>query len=421
MALKCYNLRPMRNDRFIRHAAVLVLVAIAVAYLFFRFPRSPQDTTTLLDFSEFYAAGEIVRHGLGSSLYDLKVQAEFQLQVAPVHAFYLRPPFETLLFVPLTYLGYRGAYIAWTLVSLALLFGAVILIRRNTEVLYAMQQYTRGIPVDLGLLFLISLTFEPTMDSFLIGQDAVLVLFIYTLVFIALKRKREPAAGVLLACGLFKFHLVLPFALVLLFRRRWRFLLWFAAAACVLVTVSVGVSGPRVLTAYPGMFLEPSYRKLMGFQPEYAANLRGLLHLLGGNRMPTASAAVVAVLSFVMLWWTARLWNRSRLEIGFSAAVIATLLTGFHSFVYDLCLLLLPVAILCGELALRRALLNNWRLNVVLILLFIPSVHHLLISYHVYALMAVLLLAFLVIVSILATRPSREAGLRYNVPSTVMP
>ena len=55
------------------------------------------------------------------------------------------------------------------------------------------------------------------------------MLVIYTLVFIALKGKREFTAGGLLACGLFKFHLVVPFVIIFMIRRQWRFLTGFAA------------------------------------------------------------------------------------------------------------------------------------------------------------------------------------------------
>ena len=128
-----------------------------------------------------------------------------------MHAFYLRPPFEALLFVPFTYLSYRTAYAAWLMFSLAVLSGAARLIQSNTNVLDAILQYTRGIPVDFGLLLVVFLTFAPIMNCFLIGQDSVLILMVYTLVFLALKRGRELEAGGLLACGLFKFHLVLHF------------------------------------------------------------------------------------------------------------------------------------------------------------------------------------------------------------------
>ena len=390
----------MRTERAIRWAAVLLIVCLGIAYVLLRFPANKQDTSKLLDFSEFYAAGQIVRHGLGNQLYDLKVQAEFQLQVAPVHAFYLRPPFEALLFVPFTYLSYRGAYTAWILFSLAVLFGTARLIQKNTNVLDAMLQYTRGIPVDFGLMLVVFLTFAPTMNCFLIGQDSLLILLIYTLVFLALKRGRELEAGSLLACGLFKFHLVLPFAIIFVLRRRVSFLLGFAGIALILVAVSMLVSGPGVIVAYPKMFLSGQYTALMGFQPEYAANIRGLVYLITRGKVPVViSGTVVAALSALLLWATARIWKDTELELSFSAAVIAALLTGFHAFIYDLSILLLPVAIVCGELAKRKTLLSNRALNGVLLVLFVPPLHHVLISYHVYALMGVALVVLFVAVA----------------------
>jgi hypothetical protein len=398
----------MNPERVIRCAVVLLIVSLGIAYAWFSFPANREDTSRLLDFSEFYAAGQMVRHGLGNSLYDLRVQAEFQLKVAPVHAFYLRPPFEALLFVPFTYLSYRAAYAAWLMFSLAILSGAARLIQGNTNVLDAMFQYTRGIPVDFGLLLLVFLTFSPTMDCLLIGQDSVLMLMIYTLVFLALKRGWELEAGGLLALGLFKFHLVLPFAIIFALRRRGSFVLGFAGIALLLVAISVLVSGPGVLASYPAMFLNSKYRMLMGFQPEYAANIRGLLYLITPSKIPgVISGAVVAALSAFLLWVTARTWRDSEFELCFSAAVIAALLTGYHSFVYDLSLLLLPVAIVCGELAKRKILLSNLTLNGALIVLFVQPIHYVLMTHQIYALMCVpVVVLFVTVVKIAARQPA---------------
>jgi hypothetical protein len=398
----------MNPERVIRCVAVLLIVSLGIAYAWFSFPANREDTSRLLDFSEFYAAGEMVRHGLGNSLYDLRVQAEFQLKVAPVHAFYLRPPFEALLFVPFTYLSYRAAYAAWLMFSLAILSGAARLIQGNTNVLDAMLQYTRGIPVDFGLLLLVFLTFSPTMDCLLIGQDSALMLMIYTLVFLALKRGRELEAGGLLALGLFKFHLVLPFAIIFALRRRGSFVLGFAGIALLLVAISVLVSGPGVLVSYPAMFLNSKYRMLMGFQPEYAANIRGLIYLITPSKIPgVISGAVVAALSAFLLWVTARIWRDSEFELCFSAAVIAALLTGYHSFVYDLSLLLLPVAIVCGELAKRKILLSNLTLNGALIVLFVQPIHYVLMTHQIYALMCVpVVVLFVTVVKIVTRQPA---------------
>lgn len=407
----CYNPRAMRWEGAIRFAAVFLIVLLGITYAWVSFPSSKQDKSRLLDFSEFYSAGQIVRQGLGRELYDLKLQAEFQLQVAPVHAFYLRPPFEALLFVPFTYLAYREAYLVWLLLSLSLLLAAAMLIRKNTNVINALLHYAHGIPIDFGLLFVLFLTFAPVMNCLLIGQDSVLILLLYTLCFGALKQRRERTAGIFLACALFKYHLVLPFAIVFTLRRRWAFLSGFAIGAFVLIAISVMVSGPGVIVAYPRMFLNPEYRKLMNFQPEYAANLHGLISFIGSDRVPALSLALTAVLSACILWFTARHWNDNQLDLSFSAAVVATLLTGFHAFIYDLSLLLLPVTIVCGELAKRNILLRKSLFNIALLVLFLPPIHHVLAIYHSYALMSIVLFVlYSCIVTDIRRQPDRQVS-----------
>jgi len=147
----------------------------------------------------------------------------------------------------------------------------------------------------------------------------------------------------------------------------------------------------------------------MSFQPEYAANIHGLVYLLTRGRIPTfISTAAVIVLSLPLLWFTARRWDDRQFELCFSAAVVATVLTGFHAFVYDLTLLLLPTAIACGELAKRRELFRSSTLNAALLVLFLPPVHHLLAVYHVYALMGFALLSMFVAIIRAISRKSSD-------------
>jgi Glycosyltransferase family 87 len=393
----CYNPRPMSATRALKSAAIFLMVFAFAAYLIMTFPHSPKDTTRLLDFSEFYAAAEIVRHGLGSRLYDLLLQSEYQLRVAPVHAFFLRPPFEAVLFIPFTYVSYRTAYAVWTVICLGILAITAHLIRNNTDVLKAMTIYAHGVQADFGLLYIVLLTFAPTMNCLLIGQDSVLILFIYTLVFISLRDGHESRAGALAACGLFKFHLVLPFVFIFVLRRRSRFLIGFAAVALVLVFVSVLACGFGILISYPKLFLTSQYKSLLGFQPEYAANIRGLVYLLSFGRLPGAiTGGLVALSSVYILWVVAKAWRDDQLVFSFSASVVATLLTGFHAFIYDMALLLLPVAIVCSALVRNNALLRHRGLSLILLILFIPPVHFVLAQLHAYALMGIVLIGLFI-------------------------
>jgi hypothetical protein len=400
-----------RADRFLRASIVLVIISVFIGFVILTSPADKYRQERVLDFSEFYAAGRMVRDGLGHRLYDLRLQAQYQWRDAAIHAFYLRPPFEALLFVPFSYLSYRAAYSVWVLVSLLLLACSVILIEREVHVSRAVTQYTRGIPVDTALILVLFLTFGPTMNCFLIGQDTMLLLVIYTLSFRLLRDGNQFAAGCVLALGLFKFHLVIPFAIVFLIRRQWAFLKGFTLVGAILVAVSVAVSGFGVFTSYPRVFFNPTYQEVIGgFQTQYAANIRGFTYLVGGGLLPRyLILTIVATLSGITLWVTAKRWRDDALEYSFAAAVIASLMTGIHLFFYDLSLLLLPVAIICAQLAREGKLLRNRALPFALIILFVPPFHRLLIVHAIYALMFIPVLGlFLITLNLLSNHRTVE-------------
>jgi len=370
-----------------------------------------------LDFSQFYCAAQIVRQGLGRNLYDLRTQLAFQSRVAPVHAFYNHPPFEALFFLPFTYLSYRAAYNLWTIAGLVLLLWAARLIESRSKASLAVSQYAR-MHADFGLVFVLFLTFGPASTCLLIGQDSMLTLLIYTVVFVLLKREKNFWAGCVLALGLFKFQFIVPFAVILLLRRKWSALKGLTAVAIPLILISAGVSGPQVLTGYPRFLLfDKTYQQVAGFEPEYMANIRGLLYLLIHRVVPGfAFGVLLAALSVLALWWAARNWKDEQFDVSFSAAVIATLLASYHLYTYDLTLLLLPIAIVCGDLARRGRLLSNPVLTVALAVLFVPPLHLVLVEHRIYALMCipVLVLFFIVIRLIRAGGIQDPAGVAFR-------
>jgi len=121
---------------------------------------------------------------------------------------------------------------------------------------------------------------------------------------------------------------------------------------------------------------------------------------------------IVAALSGITLWVTAKRWRDDALEYSFAAAVIASLMTGIHLFFYDLSLLLLPVAIICAQLAREGKLLRNRALPFALIILFVPPFHRLLIVHAIYALMFIPVLGlFLITLNLLSNHRTVETQL----------
>jgi len=379
-----------------------------VGVALFNFPAQKSDDPR--DFSQFYCAAQMVRQGLGRNLYDVQTQAEFQSKVASVHVFYNHPPFETLLFLPLTFFSYRAAYTLWTLVSVGLLVGAALLIESQAKVSLTISRYAR-VRADFGLAFVLFLTFAPATTCLLLGQDSMLMLLIYTLVFVLMRSGAEFRAGCVSACGLFKFQLIVPFVLILLLRRKWSAAWGFAAVGVLLILASIGVSGIQVLTAYPRFLVfESRYQQIAGFAPEYMPNIRGALYLLIDRRFGSpAFGILVALLSGLALWLAAKNWRDEQLGLSFSAAVLATLLASYHLYNYDLTLLLLPTAIVFGELARHeRSLSSQLTLSAALVILFIPPLHRLLLLHGVYALMVIPILGFFCTVLSLTRSVIRE-------------
>ncbi len=387
-----------RAQRVVKTLAVLAVVSLVLAMALLSFPVQKNDTANVVDFSSFYCAAQIVRQGLGRDLYDLRTQVEFQLKVASVHAFYNHPPYEALLFVPLTHFTYHTAYIIWTFVSVLLLTVAALLIKSHAKISLAISQYVR-LPGDLGLVLVLFITFAPATTCLLLGENSMLTLLIFTAVFVLLKRGSEDFAGCVLALGLYKPQFILPFVVILLFRRKWTVIRGFAVVAFLLALVSIGISGLKVITTYPRfLFFDSTYQKVAGFNPKYMPNIRGLLYLaLDGRLGKPVFAFLVASFSLSVLWIAAKSWRDEEIGLSFSAALLATLLASYHLYNYDLVLLLLPIAILCGELAARGRLLSSTALNLTLIALFIPPLHRLLLLHNLFGLMCVPVIMLLMI------------------------
>ena len=374
---------------------MLCVTGLILGLVLLNSPRGKEDTSNATDFSSFYCAAQIVRAGLGSQLYDLRLQKEFQSRVAAVHAFYNHAPYEAILFVPFTLLSYRTAYWVWTVCNVVLLAWATLILDRSTGVRQALSQFVR-IEVDRGLLFVVFLTFAPVTTCLLLGENSMLTLLIFAGTFALFRAGRGFLGGALLALGLFKFQLILPIVLILGLRRKWHFLSGFSASAFLLVVVSMAVSGTQVLWEYPRFIaFESGHPELAGFHPIFMPNLRGLFSLLAFGYSGRVVLFAVAIASALTIVWTAKNWRADVPSLSFSASVLASMLVSFHLYNYDLSLVLIPVSILCGALVERGVLLQSRAIWVTLAVLFVNPLHLLLLFHNLYAVMCLPLLILL--------------------------
>ncbi|MGB6776707.1 MAG: glycosyltransferase family 87 protein [Terriglobales bacterium] len=297
-----------------------------------------------IDFANFYTAGTLVRRGQSAELYGLaaqwKVQQEFASEVkirqGPLP--YLRPPFEALFFSIFARWRYVTALLIWTILKLALLATIPFIVVRGRFWKESFPLWMTGILV-LG-------TFPAFMDM-LMGQDAVLVAFLFTVCFRQLETGRDTGAGVTLGLALIKFQLAIPFLLVLWISGRKRVLPGFMTSAFVVVAISAALVGWRGLLKYPVYLLALNRSVGVGIAPEIQINLRGLLSLFVG-RLPypgpihwaLAPVAVVAIVYTGLIWRKA---GRCFLAEGFGLAAIVTIMTSYYACDYDLLLLIVPL------------------------------------------------------------------------------
>jgi len=350
------------------------------------------------DFTIFYSAGKILRQGLGTWLYDEQTQFRIQQEFAAGVSIrqgplpYNHPPFEALIFVPFTWLPYFVAYLLWDLVNLLILLALPFLLRPHLPVL---QRIPAG-----GWLF-VSLAFFPVFIALLQGQDIILLLLLFTLAFVSFKGNADFAAGCWLGLGLFRFHLVLPLVLILLLPKRRRPILGFLLVALALGVISIAVVGWKETLSYPGYVwhLEQTMGHRRTVVPILMPNLRGLLDSMLTPSTSTVFRDIVSVLvSVVLMFFSAFRWkatNTTAFDLRFSLCVIVTVLAGYHTFAYDLSLLILPIALVANHV-LETNPIGGWsRITLVgplLLLFFTPLQMFLYIRNGHYNLMALVLL-----------------------------
>ena len=331
-----------------RHRLVRLFVAgVLCLHAFFFINLRERIQQGYPDFAAFYTGATVLRNGLGHQLYDMHVQDEMQKgfagQIPPRHSPlpYIHPPFEALVFLPLTLLPYYQAFWAWDLVNAVMLSGVAWLLRRSVSTLRFISTWE----FVLG-----SLAFFPVFACLFQGQDSILLLLLCTLAFNALKREAGFLAGCWFALAACKFQLAIPIVVLVIIWKRKRVATGFAGMAVLLTFVSVLLVGRHALFHYPAYVLQVDNTPGMGGAPAaLEPNLRGLA--LGWPFFSNAVGITVAVLSSILVFVFAATRNgRSaeprKLELQFSLAIVVSVLIGWHTIVHDLSLLLLPLVLI---------------------------------------------------------------------------
>jgi len=360
------------------------------------------------DFSAMYAAGQIVRQGHGSKLYDLNEQMKVEKELGRNRLLvYAQPPLETLFFIPLTKLSYPAAYVLWGAFNVLLWIFFQYLVRPAAPV--PRQPYYYLMACSL---------FFPLWAALIQGQMSILLLVMFSLAFVHLERHQDYRSGFFLGLGLFKFPVVLPFAVICFLRRKWRLMGGFATATLLFAGLSLAAVGPGGIVSYvkmlAGALASPrnaTYATSM--KPSDMATLRGLFFTLFPHLSPhwtqvaAGIAGAILIIATAWVWWRRDMYHGERSSAPiFAAALTVSLATSPHAQVHDMSLMLLAILLVLGS--------HGWRLkpawsvarSVCIVILYLAPVYVFLLRHHELSLLCPVLLCFAIATLRLSNLPS---------------
>lgn len=299
-----------RHDIFLGLLPFLLVIELLGSIVCF-----PNAISGKADFYAQYSGAHMLRAGYRHQLYDYDLQVKVGGSKLPS----VRPAYEYLLFVPLSFLRSKTAYFAWLLINCGLLIAAIQLLR----------PYFRG---SGWLLAGIVVAFIPVWITLYQGQDSLLLLVLLLLA----ARTDGFRSGLWIGLGAFKFHLVVPIILLYLLWRKWRVVAGFCVSGGFAAAISIALVGIAGTLHYVhtagGMALTYVH-------PGAMPTVHGLLLRIAGTRFGSSHIITVLTVAFaaVTLAWA------SRRKPSLATAILILPLTTVHLLGHDLTLLLIPI------------------------------------------------------------------------------
>lgn len=319
------------------------------------------------DLIQPYFMGHALRAGayLYSPLPDLAAQFDPSLNSWFQHPS-AYPPIVALIGLPLSYLPYFWATVAWLILEVACLAVAVALIAREFG--------GRKASAPVLITIMAFMAWRPVYFDLYLGQFMVPILLLLTLTWLALKREKDITAGLLLGIVLAIKLYAWPLALFLLLSGRWKAPVIAGVVFAIANLLMVGLVGTETVTSYYLTVGNSVALKYLNDPFNFSAWAIGM-------RSFGFLGAVVMVLTVLSFSLTIALRSRD-LTTGFmvmlSASTILQPISWNHYFVT-----LLPA--LCF-IANRKDLRSyDLIISFLMIILIIPVYHHLA---HTYAPMA---------------------------------
>jgi hypothetical protein len=293
-----------------------------------------------VDFRHLYTAGYMVRTGHANELHDYEADRKFQEQiVGPSEKgnHYNHLAYESLFFVPFSLLTYRTAYLIFFALNIALLGISYWLMRPYLRIVDRASGFLACAPF---------IAFLPVISALVHGQVSIILLVLFVTAMISYDRGNEMTAGALVGMTLFKFQFGIPFSLLFLIWRRYRFVAGFAISGFAVLALSLMLVGFSGFSDY--VHALASTTSVAGMQrfiipPERMPNIRGLIYTVGIGRLSeTAMLVATAICSAAILVWA------GKRKPAFSLAMTVAFLVSYHGLIPDATLLAIPLSLVLG-------------------------------------------------------------------------
>lgn len=330
--------------------ALAINISIALSYLGLGMSAIQQDMLWRADFTAFYTGGAIIRDGLGNQLYDLNMQAAYQQKFlgerSPPEVLlpFINPPHVAILLVPLAKYSRSVAFLLWTLCQAGLLIWLMVLLWRFTNQWLYRERW----------LFLTGvLAFYPLFLNFLLGAFSLVTLNCFLMWITKLKHGKEQSTGIWLAVSSFKPQTIVLPALMLLFARKWRVMMFAILTGAIIVFgsscflgLSIWLKFLKALEIF-GVFFDQ-----YGVQPAAMYNLKGTLAIWLGSQKASLINNISLTGFWVSIGITGWLWRRTLkptkcdFDLRLGITITIGLLLGLHVNPQDGLLLVVPAAFL---------------------------------------------------------------------------
>ncbi len=302
------------------------------------------------DFVEFYTIGKILNTDPAARIYDLALAVRLQHETLPTMAatqmlVFGQAPYIGWLFRPFALLPYAWAYVAW------LAFTAVLYVTGLATLFAAVGLK----PEDRKTGYLLALSWAPFLfETWIGGQMAGFVFFVWALFFWLVQNERRFAAGLVLSLCLYKPTLIALPAAMLLISRRWRVVSGLAAGGAALALASFFTVGFEGLRAWAGMLAfeaQEAAQSADAWHRAKAVDMSAFLHLLLGNSEMLISIVMIAlgIAAVGLLGWAWWLGNRSSENELWAATLCFTLVVNAYAPIYDIVLVVVAVALVVSS------------------------------------------------------------------------